>query len=171
VRQAGRILRLTLKAAAFVFLLCTCVSASTQGGVPASEREAVLAAVQAFFDTMAANDVAGARRILTPEGRFYAVREQDGKSTMRTFTNEEYLKTLSERKQKVRERMWNPDVRIRGSIASVWTPYDFWIDGKLSHCGIDSFDLVKTAEGWKLAGGTYTNERNCEPSPLGPLKQ
>ena len=51
------------------------------------------------------------------------------------------------------------------------TPYDFWIDGKFSHCGIDAFDLIKTEEGWKLAGGVYTIESKCEPSPLGPLKQ
>lgn len=151
--------------------LCAVASITAQSPAPAAEREAVLATVQAFFDTMAAADVAGARRILLPEGRFYAVREQDGKRNVRTFTNEEYFKTLSERKQRVRERMWNPDVRIRGSIANVWTPYDFWIDGKLSHCGIDGFDLVKTDEGWKLAGGTYTVESQCEPSPLGPLKQ
>ena len=37
--------------------------------------------------------------------------------------------------------------------------------------GINAFDLVKTAEGWKIAGGIYTVESKCEPSPLGPLKQ
>jgi hypothetical protein len=130
--------------------------------------------VQAFFDTMAARDVAGASRVLLPEGRFYAVGavgQQDGKPRIRTFTNDEYLKDLPGMKSSVRERMWNPEVRIRGSIASVWTPYDFWRDGKLSHCGIDAFELVKTEAGWRLAGGTYTVENKCEPSPLGPLKQ
>ena len=34
-----------------------------------------------------------------------------------------------------------------------------------------AFDLIKTEEGWKIAGGTYTVESKCEPSPLGPLKQ
>jgi hypothetical protein len=131
----------------------------------------VLGVVQAFFDTMAAKDVDGARRIVLPEGRFYAVGQQDGKPRIRSFTNEEYLKDLPGMKGNVRERMWNPEVRIRGSIASVWTPYDFWRDGKLSHCGVDAFDLIKTPEGWRIAGGTYTVESNCEPSPLGPLKQ
>ena len=74
-------------------------------------------------------------------------------------------------KPAVRERMWNPEVRIRGAIATIWTPYDFWTDGKFSHCGIDAFDLVKTDEGWKISGGGYTIEAQCDPSPLGPLKQ
>ncbi|MDO8678526.1 MAG: nuclear transport factor 2 family protein [Acidobacteriota bacterium] len=138
---------------------------------PAAERDAVLKTVQAFFDTMAARDVAGARRTLMAEGRLFAVRQQDGKTVTRTVTNEEYLKDLAGIKPARRERIWNPDVRIRGVIATLWTPYDFWIDGKFSHCGVDAFDLIKTDEGWKIAGGAYTVEAKCDPSPLGPLKQ
>lgn len=138
---------------------------------PAAERDAVLKAVQAFFDTMAAKDVEGARRVMMPRAAFHAVSERDGKTVIRPFTSHEYLKDLAGMKQALRERMWNPEVRIRGVIASVWTPYDFWMDRKYSHCGIDAFDLVKTDEGWKIAGGAYTMEAKCEPSPLGPLKQ
>jgi hypothetical protein len=49
------------------------------------------------------------------------ISDGDRRPTIRTFTNEEYLKNLPNRKQTARERMWNPDVRIRGSIANVWT--------------------------------------------------
>ena len=136
-----------------------------------AERDAVLKTVQAFFDTMTARDVEGARKILIPQGRFHAMRMRDGKPDARAFSNEEYFADLQSSRQTMRERMWNPEVRIRGLIATVWTPYDFWIDGKFSHCGIDAFDLIKTDEGWKLAGGIYMVESKCEPSPLGPLKQ
>jgi hypothetical protein len=137
----------------------------------ADERGAVLKVMQAFFDTMAAKDIDGARKILQPQGRFHAMRMRDGKPDVRAFSNEEYFADLKASKQAMRERMWNPDVRIHGLIATVWAPYDFWIDGKFSHCGIDAFDLIKTEEGWKIAGGSYTIESTCEPSPLGPLKQ
>jgi hypothetical protein len=135
----------------------------------AAEREAVLKVVQAFFDTMAAKDIDGARKVLQPQGRFHAMRMRDGKPDVRAFSNEEYFADLKASKQAMRERMWTPEVRIHGLIATVWTPYDFWIDGKFSHCGIDAFDLIRTEEGWKIAGGTYTIETKCEPSPLGPL--
>jgi len=147
------------------------IAAAQAQPVPAAESDAVLKTVQAFFDTMAAKDVDGARRALMPQGAFHAIRERDGKPVIRPFTNEEYLKDLPGMKQALRERMWNPEVRIRGAIASVWTPYDFWIDGKFSHCGVDAFDLIKTEDGWKIAGGAYTVEAKCDPSPLGPLKQ
>ena len=50
--------------------------------------------------------------------------QRDGKIKSGTFTNENYLKDLAAPNEpNVRERMWNPEVRIRGFIASVWTPY------------------------------------------------
>lgn len=145
--------------------------ANAQEPSAAGDVGAVLATVQAFFDTMAEKDVNGARLVLAPEGRFQSVRDVDGTPTVRTSTVEQYLKGLPTAKTAQRERMWNPEIRIRGSIASVWTPYDFWTDGKFSHCGIDAFTLVKSDRVWKIAGITYTVEpRGCEPSPLGPLK-
>jgi hypothetical protein len=144
------------------------LSATVHGQLP-SEREAVLTVVQGFFDTMTARDVEAARKILQPQGRFHATRIRDGKPEIRSFSNEEYFADLQSGKTRMQERIWNPDVRISGTIATVWAPYDFWIDGKFSHCGIDAFDLIKTEEGWKLAGGVYTLESKCDPSPLGPL--
>ena len=138
---------------------------------PPAERDAVLKAVQTFFDTMTARDIEGSRRILVPQGRFHAMDMRKPKIDPRSFSNEEYLAQLQQTKQTRRERIWNPEVRVHGLIATVWAPYDFWIDGKFSHCGIDAFDLIKTDEGWKLSGGVYTLEAKCDPSPLGALKQ
>src|SRR5688572_2738177 len=120
------------------------------GQSSSSETDAVLKTVQTFFHTMSL---------------------RDGKPDVRAFSNEEYFAILQASKQKMRERIWNPEVTVHGLIATLRAPYDFWIDGKLSHCGVDAFDLIKTEEGWKIAGGVYTVENDCAPSPLGPLKQ
>ena len=152
-----------------IALLAGAVSLVAQSS--STEKEAVLKTVQAFFDTMTAQDVEGARAVLQPQGRFHAMSIRDGKPDVRAFSNEEYFAILQASKQKMRERIWNPEVTVHGLIATMRAPYDFWIDGKLSHCGVDAFDLIKTEEGWKIAGGVYTVENNCAPSPLGPLKQ
>jgi hypothetical protein len=159
-----------MRAIAILMAVLTCgVSIAAQ---PANaERDAVMKAVQAFFDTMTARDVEGARAILQPQGRFHAMRIRDGKPDVRAFSNEEYFADLQASKQRMRERTWNAEVTVHGLIATFRAPYDFWIDGKFSHCGVDAFDLIKTEEGWKVAGGVYTVETSCAPSPLGPLKQ
>jgi hypothetical protein len=51
-----------------------------------------------------------------------------------------------------------------------WAPYDFYIDGEFSHCGVDVFDLIQLEGQWKLANSMYTVIRNdCPKSPLGEL--
>ena len=35
-------------------------------------------------------------------------------------------------------------------MANVWTAYSFYFDGKFSHCGVNSFQLLKEAGEWKI---------------------
>jgi hypothetical protein len=156
--------------AVVIVMIVLVASAPARAQSSIAEHEAVLKTMQTFFDTMAAKDVEGARRILQPQGRFHAIRVRDGKPDVRAFSNEEYFADLQASKQKMRERIWNPEVKVNGLIATLWAPYDFWLDGKYSHCGVDQFDFIKTEEGWKIAGGVYSIESKCAPSPLGPLK-
>jgi len=48
-----------------------------------------------------------------------------------------------------------------GAIASVWAPYDFYLNGSFSHCGVDLFYLVKTDNKWEIAHFGYTRNKNC----------
>jgi len=151
-------------------MIALIVSAALSATLMATpEERAVLAVVQRFFDTMAAKDVDGAQEVLVPEGRFFSIRTVDGKKVVRSSTNQEFLEGMKNSQEDWLERMWDPEVRIRSDIATVWTPYDFHRNGEFSHCGIDAFDLVKIEGTWKIAGGVYTVEREgCTPSPLGP---
>ena len=149
--------------------MMTLILALAASVAAAPDEEAVVAAVQQFFDTMAAKDVEGAREVLVPEGRLFSVRTVDGEKVVRSSSNQEYLDGLAKSQEDWLERMWDPEVKIRGDIATVWTPYDFHVNGEFSHCGIDAFDLMRIDGKWKITGGSYTVEREgCEPSPLGP---
>lgn len=133
------------------------------------EKNAILAAVQQFFDTMAAKDVAGATEVLVPDGQFFSIRTVDGERVVRSSTNQEYLERLAGTKDYWLERMWEPEIRLRGDVATVWAPYDFFLNGNFSHCGYDAFHLMKIDGRWMITGGSYTVEyTGCEPSPLGP---
>ena len=67
------------------------------------------------------------------------------------------------------ERYWDPTVLVQRDIAVFWAPYDFHVAGQFSHCGIDSFQLIKRDGQWLLTNLSWTVERTgCEPSPLGP---
>ena len=130
------------------------------------EEQEVVATVQKLFDAMAAHDGDAASAVTIPEGRVFVVRatgETGASSTLAQFA--ERLPTI---KGKILERMWKPEVRVDGRMATLWAPYDFHRDGQRTHCGIDAVDLVKTASGWKISGISYTVvTEGCPVSPLG----
>jgi hypothetical protein len=48
------------------------------------------------------------------------------------------------------ERIEFGAIQIDPLMATVWTPYTFYYKGQYSHKGVNSFQLVKLKEGWKI---------------------
>ncbi len=48
------------------------------------------------------------------------------------------------------ERIEFGAIQIEPLMATVWTPYSFYYKGNYSHKGVNSFQLVKFKEGWKI---------------------
>ncbi|HCM34488.1 nuclear transport factor 2 family protein [Chryseobacterium sp.] len=61
------------------------------------------------------------------------------------------------------ERIIIEAIHADGNLASVFTPYSFYLKGKLSHCGANSFQLVKQSEEWKIQYIIDTRRKdNCK---------
>jgi len=55
------------------------------------------------------------------------------------------------------------NILIDGNLASVWTPYEFYFKGQFSHCGVNSFQLVKSNNEWKIQYIIDTRRKdNCK---------
>ena len=48
------------------------------------------------------------------------------------------------------EKILSFNIQIDGAMAHAWTPYEFWYNGTFSHCGVNSFQLFKEDEDWKI---------------------
>ena len=48
------------------------------------------------------------------------------------------------------ERIYDPEVKIDGTVAQVWAYYTFHRNDTFTHCGIDAFMLVKVGSTWKI---------------------
>lgn len=115
---------------------------------------------------MSAHDASAARAFFIPEAQLFSV-DKDGAAKALPF--EKWAAALGSTKNSWLERIWEPKVLEHGTVAVVWAPYDFHLNGKFSHCGIDSFHLLKTSGGWKISAISDTHETStCTPSPLGP---
>ena len=66
-------------------------------------------------------------------------------------------------KQSLDERITFSNILIDGNLASVWTPYEFYFKGQFSHCGVNSFQLVKSNNEWKIQYIIDTRRKdNCK---------
>ena len=136
-----------------------------------AEKDEVLAAVQAFFDGLAEGPEA-LNATLLDEGSVTRLRERGGAVEWNILTFAEMSASQADNDARMLERMWDATVLVHGPLAQVWTPYDFYVNGDFSHCGVDSFTLIKTTQGWRVSSVAYTVEpSDCEPSPLGPPRR
>lgn len=149
-----------------VLLIFTLVPASAD---ETEDREAVMDVINAFFALMTAKDVERMQQIMTEDGILYGYREGEEGPDVFSVTHAAYLESLAKREGVPVERIWNPRIQLHDRIAVVWTPYDFHNDGVFSHCGMNTFSLLKGSDGWKITGVVFSvQSENCEESPLGP---
>jgi hypothetical protein len=149
------------------FACALLLQSSPAVGQSRSARDSVVSVVHEFFRSMAQRDSAGLRATITPDAAAWAVASGGNRSpTARPLAD--FPASLL-RQDALLERMWQPTVLVHKETAVVWAPYDFHINGRFSHCGVDAFSLVRGEDRWRIAAITYTVERQgCAASPLGP---
>ena len=133
---------------------------------PAAEEAAILDVVDRFMHAVSNNDDA-AMTAIRIEGGTNTVARANGMVTRRPIQP-------GSRPGEYRERYWDPVVHVRGSLAVVWTPYEFWNNGKTSHCGIDAFEMVKENGTWRIGHMMWTVEPDAcaalRPSDPGRIR-
>lgn len=83
-------------------------------------------------------------------------------STVKTEKLQDFLSAFSKlAKNDADEKITFEAIHIDGSLASVFTPYEFYYRGKFSHCGANSFQLVKQNDLWKIQYLIDTRRTNC----------
>lgn len=145
-------------------VLCALTSAQTPSKNE-DEREAA-AVANKLFEAMRAKNNEAIRALFIPEGQLVAIDRPrtgaGGPSTTRVFTAEAFAKLISESKAaEFIEKMAQPEIKVFGDMALVYGRYTFHVGDKFSHCGTNSFHLVRTADGWKIANAASTLEFDC----------
>ncbi|UOQ51856.1 nuclear transport factor 2 family protein [Hymenobacter cellulosivorans] len=116
-----------------------------------AETAAVKKTITTFFDGMRKGDSAMVRSTLAPGVVLHTIMSRNGAVQTGTEKAAEFLKLVgTPHKEVYDERISFEQVLIDANLASVWTPYQFYVGPKFSHCGYNSFQLVKFTEGWKI---------------------
>lgn len=131
----------------FLFTLLTQPSFS-------QEREGqVAAAVDAFFEAFHAKDTALLKKMIAPGAILQTLKPTiDGGVTVQKTEISVFLKGLASIPDSLnfREELLAIEVRKDGALAHAWTPYRFFMNGALQHCGANSFQWIWQEGAWKL---------------------
>ena len=128
------------------------------------DEKAVLRAVEQLFQALKADDTAGMRAVMHPAGRIIQTGTREGAPFARVNALNDFLASIGNAKGRgLEERIYSPQVRLDDNLATVWVNYDFRVGGQISHCGVDAYHVVRTAEGWRILEIVDTQRKEgCE---------
>ena len=137
---------------------------------PADEKAEVKAAVDAFIAAINSGDAAALDRLTHDEGTAFIMGYVKGREGLRRRTTKESVERMKTSNSRNTERYWNPTILVHRDIAHFWAPYSFDVDGKRSHCGVDSFSLARVEGQWILTNNAWTVEPPERCAELGEPK-
>lgn len=123
-----------------------------------TDEDAVLAVAQQVFDGINTGNGDLIRSAMLPDAFLVATMTRDGEPFANVTKASDFASQVESSSDTYHERMFETTVHIQEGVALIWATYDFHFNGAFSHCGIDTFSLVRTVDGWKVASITYTVE-------------
>lgn len=117
-----------------------------------SQEKAVQKVVDDFFDAFHVKDTLQLRKMAHDKIVLSTIVSNGNKSKMKIENYDDFLNTIVSIPDTVvfLEKIINYEIKIDAHIAHVWTPYEFYVNGKLSHKGVNSFTLVKEENSWEI---------------------
>ena len=115
-------------------------------------EDSIKATIQGLFTAMQQADGAGAVASFADSAVIQTIEKaKDGSIVVITDKVVDFGKRVSAApKGALDERISFDVIKVDGPLAIAWTPYQFYYNGTFSHCGVNSFQLLRTAKGWKI---------------------
>ncbi len=133
----------------FIVLTVLAISISSKAQ---SAEDSVKAVVTNLFTAMIKSDTVLLKSCFADSMVLQTiVRGKNGGAEVKSETAATFVKSISSLKPgSADEQITFGTVLIDGPLALVWTPYKFYFNGQFSHCGVNSFHLVRFKDGWRI---------------------
>ena len=114
--------------------------------------DSVKAAINLLFDAMKKSDGLLLQTAFADSAVLQTIgRVPTGEQGIKNELIKEFAASISKLpKGAADERIVFETIKIDGPLAAVWTPYKFYYNGVFSHCGVDSWQLVRINGTWKI---------------------
>lgn len=135
----------------FIFLSCMVFFLRGHTLAQTTEQE-IQTVIESMFDGMRAGDSAMVASAFSRDAIMQTVtRTQAGEVVRLKGDLSTFLKSIGTPHEKIwDEQIQSIDIKLDTDLASVWTLYKFYIGDTFSHCGVNSFQLAKLDEKWKI---------------------
>lgn len=108
--------------------------------------------INRLFDGMRRSDSSLIRSAFAPKAVLQTIaKNKEGNTVVHTEEADRFIAAVTQsHPEGYDERITFDVMRIDADLAVAWTPYKFYIGEKFSHCGVNSFQLVKLNGQWKI---------------------
>jgi hypothetical protein len=118
--------------------------------------------VETFFKGFHAQDSSMIKKVVHKEVRMQSIgKNGTGEMILSTQDFSGFLASICSFPETTsfKEDIHRYEVKMDGKMANVWTPYTFYINDAISHCGTNSFQLFKRDGIWKIFYIVDTRDR------------
>ena len=124
-----------------------------------SEKE-IIKPIENLFNAMKSADSLGVKNAFSGS----AIMQTFGKNQeIRTDKVEDFAKQVgASQAGDLDEKFTISKILVDGNMASVWVPYQFYYKDNFSHCGVNSFQLAKINNEWKIQYIIDTRRKKCD---------
>ena len=129
--------------------------------------EAVEQVIYNLFEGMYKGDSSLVHRCFSDDLRMYTTFiNPDGKDQLRAGSLEGFLTAVGTPHDQIwNEKISNLKIDVDAGLAHAWMDYEFYLDQKFSHCGINAMQLVKLDGEWKIIHLIDTRKKSdCQPA-------
>jgi hypothetical protein len=150
-----------MKRFATLFTIALAATGATQAQ---TTEDSVKATVNRLFEGMKNADTVVLKSAFTEAPLLQTIATNKKKQVyIKSDKFGDFVKFIGEQKVgEADERIEFGTIRIDGPLAMVWAPYQFYYKGKFRHCGVNSFQLVRLDDGWKIQYLIDTRRKNCD---------
>jgi hypothetical protein len=141
-------------------LLFACSNLNAQTNTADSDK--IKSVILKTFAAMKSVDSVALKSCFTPNAVLNISTIRPEGNTVREVPSSKFIQNVMTRKPgEMDERVvsWG-NISIDHEIASAWVPYEFYLNEKFSHKGVDVFILVKSGDEWKIQTLLYNMQKN-----------
>jgi hypothetical protein len=142
----------------FIYLLVFLISFSAKAQ---TAEDSVKAIINKLFAAMKDANSKSLLECFADTAILQTIVEKDGQVEVRAESLKEFADFVATQSQGAAdERITFDMVKADGALATAWTPYQFYYKGQFSHCGVDSYQLVRINGHWKIQYLIDTRRKN-----------